>query len=67
MIFSDTRIGKVSGDGEPGGDGVGGGVSGVNFLGVGGSGFEEVTGDGGNGGRWECGERGILGRIGWWF
>lgn len=49
------------GDGEPSGDGVGGVVGGVDFLGVGGSGFEEVVGDGGDGGREN------LGRIGWWF
>lgn len=61
MIFSDARIGKILGDGEPSGDGVGGVVGGVDFLGVGGSGFEEVVGDGGDGGREN------LGRIGWWF
>ena len=49
------------GDGEPSGDGAGGVVGGVDFLGVGGSGFEEVAGDGGDGGREN------LGRIGWWF
>jgi len=58
MIFSNARIGKVSGDGEPSGDGGGGVVGGVDFFGLGGSGFEEVVGDGGDG-------RENLGRI-WW-